>query len=146
MIYQCRIPAEEIAFVWKGMSDKQINGELDKFTGGVSGLPTTRYLVGTTSCFSVGITLNMAISITLLEPDFRLSTMVQLFARHCRQGNKNPETYVWLLLVANNSIETKILEVNNLRKAILAAETRKVGGNHGGIVASKGSRDTELNE
>jgi hypothetical protein len=57
-------------------------------------MPSARYLVGTSSSFSAGLTLSMAIGITLLEPDFRLSTMVQLFARHCRQGNKNADTYV----------------------------------------------------
>jgi hypothetical protein len=55
--------------------------------------------------------------------------MVQIFARHCRQGNRNSATYVWLLLAKNNAIETEILEVKKSTESDPAAENRKVGEN-----------------
>jgi hypothetical protein len=52
--------------------------------------------------------------------------MVQLYGRHCRQGNKNKKTWTWQFIAANNAIENKIIEVNDLRGKIAQVEMRKV--------------------
>lgn len=89
--------------------------------------PTARYIVATSSSFSVGITLSEALTVGFLEPDFRLATMLQGFARHTRQGNKNPVTYSYLCEVAGNRVEERIVEVSKLRGSIDAATARKTG-------------------
>ncbi len=126
MVYVLSIEKNLIAFTHKGLTEKLINKELGKFCGDEKGTTTARYLVGTTSTFGTGLTLNMAVGLCLLEPDFRVSSMTQLYARHCRQNNPNPRTYVWQLLARNNAIEEKIIEVNDLRGKIAQVELRKV--------------------
>lgn len=93
-----KIPPDAIVFLDKRtMSQAKIEQGLERFQGkmeevdGKAALP--RYIIATTSSFGAGLTLSEVIGIVLLEPDFRLSLMLQLFARHNRQGNKNQEIY-----------------------------------------------------
>ncbi len=126
------------------MSEKQISKELSTFCGDEKTSPSARYLVGTTSTFGTGLTLNMAIGLLLLEPDFRLSSMTQLYARHCRQNNPNKVTYTWQLLATNNAIETKIIEVNNLRGKIAQVELRKVADERAAKENAREIEDVEM--
>src|SRR5665213_573075 len=118
MVYVLEIDKSQIAFTHKAMNETKISRELARFCGAEGKESTARYLVGTTSTFGTGLTLNMAIGLGLLEPDFRLSAMVQLYGRHCRQGNRNQKTWTWQFIAANNAIEDKIIEVNDLRGKI----------------------------
>jgi hypothetical protein len=88
--------------------------------------PTATYCFATSSSFSVGLTLSVAKVVCFLEPDYRQSTMLQGFARACRQGNKNQTTYAWCLLAKGNSIEQRIMENNRLRSEIAKTAERKI--------------------
>jgi len=108
------------------MSQTRIDTALDSFHGRVENVPQPRLLIATTASFGVGQTLNEAIGLGLLEPDFRLHTMLQVYGRHCRQGNKNPKTWCWLFLAMNNDVEDKITSVNKMRARIQETTEGKV--------------------
>jgi hypothetical protein len=84
MVYVLKIPEKDIVFTYKAMSESNIRRELAKFCGDEDTKPTTRYLVRTTSTFSTGLTLNITIRLGLLEPDFRISAMIQMYRRYYR--------------------------------------------------------------
>lgn len=108
------------------MQQTQIDKALDSFRSQVEGVPKPRLLIATTASFGVGQTLNEAIGLGLLEPDYRLHAMLQVFGRHCRQGNKNPKTWCWLFLASNNMVEDRITLINNMRARIQATTEGKV--------------------
>jgi len=83
-------------------------------------------LIATTASFGQGQTLNQSVGLGLLEPDYRLSMILQTFGRHTRQGNPNPETYSWLFLTRNNGVEARITSVSELRSLIHQTITTKV--------------------
>jgi hypothetical protein len=62
--------------VWitKDLPQTKIDLELAKFRGDVPpGKKRPRFIVATTSAFGVGLTLNEAVLIALLEPDYRVA-------------------------------------------------------------------------
>jgi SNF2 family DNA or RNA helicase len=140
MVYILEIPKKDIIFLNKTMPQKKITTELARFhidpTKELQNQGSTaRYIVATSSAFSVGITLSEALTVGFLEPDFRPATMLQGFARHTRQGNQNPVTYSYLCEVVGNRVEERIVEVSKLRASIDAATGRKT--------ASTGAEPTE---
>jgi hypothetical protein len=60
MVYILKIHKKDIAFTHKGMNERKISKELARFCGAEGCEATARYLVGTTSTFGTGLTLNMA--------------------------------------------------------------------------------------
>lgn len=82
-------------------------------------------MLATSSAISIGLTLAEAISVSFLEPDYDPGKLAQGFARHCRQGNQNPEVYCYIFLAKGNRIEDKILEISQLRKQIDSVQNRK---------------------
>jgi hypothetical protein len=114
------------------MTQSKINDELERFHADpysptpVAEQKTPRYVIATSSAFSVGLTLTEAIAIIFLEPDFKAETMAQGFSRHWRQGNKNEVVHSFLLLAQANNVEDRIMTVNKLRAGIEKAATRKV--------------------
>jgi hypothetical protein len=124
-----KIPMEDVIFLSKTMRQTEIDNDLKRFrididVGGAKP-ETARYIVATTGSMAVGLTLSEAVSITLLEPDFRRHVMLQCFCRHCRQGNKNPVTYSNLCVARGSSIEERINQVNDLRGSIERATSRR---------------------
>jgi hypothetical protein len=143
MIHILKIPTEEIIFINKTMGAKKIDMELARFHIDVdqSSLDqqTARYIVTTSGACSHGLTLAEAISVGFLEPDYRASTMLQGYARHCRQGNKNTKVYSWMFLAKNNPVEGRICQVNKLRQSIneAAEESTKATKPAGGREAQR---------
>ena len=124
------VPKKDLIFVHKLLSQKKITDELSRFSVNVDKQDiehqaTARFILATSSSFAVGLTLSEASTVTFLEPDYRLHIMLQGFARHCRQGNKNPTTHSWLIRAAQSAVEDRICEVNTLRTAISKAAQRK---------------------
>lgn len=110
------------------MTQSQIDNCLEAFHGGRPGEGSPpRLLIATTSSFGVGQTLNEAVGLGLLEPDYRLFAMLQAFGRHCRQGNQNPKTWSWLFRASNNGVEDRITSVNKMRARIEETTEGKVG-------------------
>jgi len=111
------------------MKPKAISDELARFhvdlNKELKGQKTARYIVATSSAFAVGLTLAEAISVGFQEPDYRAATMLQGYARHCRQGNKNMTVYSWMFLAERSAVEDKIVRVNKLRATINEAVERK---------------------
>jgi len=58
------------------MNKRKISKELARFYRAKGCKATIRYLISTISTFSTSLTLNIAIKLGLLEPNFRLSTIV----------------------------------------------------------------------
>lgn len=85
------------------------------------------YLIGQTNCFGVGVTLNQAFAIGLLEPAFNPAEEGQLFARHCRIFNLFSHTECWSFLAKDNSVERRITDKNRVREMITSTVARKVG-------------------
>jgi hypothetical protein len=136
MVYILKIPKDDIIFVTKVMSQGKITEQLARFHVDLSKedpqQKTARYIVATTSAFSVGLTLSEALTVGILEPDFRLATMLQSWSRHNRQGNKNLVTKSYLCKVSGNQVEERIVEVSTLRSSINAATARKTASSTGG--------------
>jgi hypothetical protein len=125
MVHILKIPKADIIWINKLMSAKALTTELARFKTDVNkeslNQKTARYIIGTTGAFAVGLMLSEAISVGLLEPDFRAATMIQSMGRHCRQGNKNELVCSWLFLAKWNVIEERIRMVNRLRAQITSA-------------------------
>ena len=130
MVHIRKISEDDIIWVNKGdMTPDQISKALSRFKVNYdSEIPvkTARYIIATSSAFATGLTLNEAISVTFLEPDFNAVTILQGFARHWRQGNKNKKVYSYLLIAVGNHTEDRIQNKNKLRGAIQEATKRKV--------------------
>jgi hypothetical protein len=136
MKYTLKIPERDLIWISKLRTPKQITNQLKRFHKDlgvelkkregkeVEELHTARYIIATSASFSVGITLNEAISICFLEPDYRPHTMKQGYARHTRNGNPNKLVHSWLLTAKGNAQEERILEVNAVRANITAATKR----------------------
>jgi hypothetical protein len=128
MVHILKIPKADIIWINKLMSAKALTAELARFKTDVNreslNQKTARYIIGTTGAFAVGLTLSEAISVGLLEPDFRVATMIQSMGRHCRQGNKNEVVCSWLFLAKGNMVEQRICRVNKLRSQITSAVTK----------------------
>ncbi len=106
-------------WITKDMPQGKIDAQLAKFHGDVPpGKRRPRFIVATTSAFGVGLTLNEAVLICLLEPDYRVAMELQTFARHNRLGNKNKKTFSVLLYAEGNEREEKIRAMNAVRKRI----------------------------
>jgi hypothetical protein len=106
------IPDEDIVFIHKGgMSQSQANAKLDIFHGKdlEEGQERPRFLVAMTSTLSYGLTLNEAYCITLLEPDYKISTILQLFGRNNRLGGNNNRSWGFLLHTEGNELEDNII-------------------------------------
>ncbi len=113
------IPEDEIVFLYKLLSQPEVDRGLMRFHGELRGQRRwPRYIIATTSAFGTGLTLSEAVTVCLLEPDYRLSAELQCFARHSRQGNKNKATFSWLLYAVGNSREDNIRKRNKARKLI----------------------------
>ncbi|ESZ92640.1 hypothetical protein SBOR_6974 [Sclerotinia borealis F-4128] len=133
MIHILKFRREDVVFLHKPMGQTKINAALARFHIDINcktpaeEQKTARYIVATSSSFAVGLTLAEAISVGFLEPDYHADTVAQGISRHCRQGNKNLEHGVesWMFMVKDNRVETRIFEVNNLRKQIINAAERK---------------------
>lgn len=97
--------------------DVDNNGELQN--------DTPQLMSATSSAVSIGLTITEAMAVAFVEPDVRLATMAQGWARHWRQGNKNRIVYSLLYIAADNEVEEKIMAVNQLRKKIGGAVKRK---------------------
>jgi hypothetical protein len=65
------------------------------------------------------MTLAEGLTLGFLEPDFRRSTILQGFTRHCRQGNKNPLVFAWLFLATVSPVEERIQTINALNVSVL---------------------------
>jgi len=119
---------KDLIFVTKLLPQSKITAEFARFHVDINqeaGRSTTaRYIISTTSCFGHGLTFSEAISVGMLEPDFRASTMAQVWCRHYRQGNKKSNVYTWLFVCKDSKTEERILEVNKLREGITAAASR----------------------
>jgi hypothetical protein len=89
--------------------------------------PTATYLVGMSSCFSLGLTLAEAILIALLEPTFACDDMAQVFSRHVRFGNKMVATQCILLVAKESLTEQRIELVNGMREKIQETVRGRVG-------------------
>jgi hypothetical protein len=113
-------------FVNKTLSPGKIDDAFERFHGEGNNASKPRLLIATTSSFGVGLTFSEAIGLCLLEPDFRLDVMFQVFGRHCRQGNKNLKTWCWLLLTSQNGVEERIMSVNKMRARIQESTEARV--------------------
>jgi len=117
-----------VVWLHQGLTQKKKNQAIANYQDSSALDPDTtipRYLIAQTSTFSVGLTFQEVFGICLIEPDFRLDAMLQVFARHCRQGNINPITHSWMLLASSNATEEKIMEINQLKGSINKAMVRK---------------------
>lgn len=126
-----KIDPSDLVFLNKTMSASEITKGLERFQGNVDSPTyatdhTARYIIATTSSFALGLTLAEAKYVALLEPDFQLSTVTQVFARHCRQGNKEKVVFAYLFRAKDSIVEERIQNVNNLRQLIDQATERKV--------------------
>lgn len=126
MVHILKIPEHEILFIHKALSQKNIDSLIAQFHGDVLDKGQPRYIVATSSAFGVGLTFSEVVGIGLLEPDYTVATELQLFCRHNRIGNKNPETYSWLFFAVDNEREERIRKRNHIRKKIDEALERKV--------------------
>jgi hypothetical protein len=125
-----KIPKSDVIFVNKIMTAKNITKELDRFHVDLTKEkskqdPTARHIIATSSALAVGLTLGEAMTVAFLEPDFRPATTIQGYFRHCRQGNQNAKVYSWMFIASRSAVEERIQNVNNLRKGIIAAASRK---------------------
>lgn len=124
------------------MTPAQISKELERFKADVNkkvqDQKTARYIIATSSAFSVGLTLSEAISVGFLEPDYRATTMIQGLSRHCRQGNKNPQVCSWIFRAKGSTVEERICQVNRLRSCITKAAARTSNSVEGGDLAVAG--------
>jgi hypothetical protein len=121
MIHVLGIPRSSILFLHKLLSQNDIDKGLARFHGNAKereGEQRPRYSLATTSAFGVGLTLNEAVAIGLLEPDYRVATELQTFSRHNRMGNRNKQTFCWLFYTKGNARENMIRERNHVRKQI----------------------------
>jgi len=64
------------------MNELRISKELVKFYRAKGKEPIVRYLISIILTFRTSLTLNIAIRLGLLKPNFRLSTMIQLYRRY----------------------------------------------------------------
>jgi len=87
---------------------------------------TARFIVATSAAIAVGLTLAEAINVTIIEPDYIITNMIQSWGRHCRQGNKNKLVYSILLTAKDNMTEEKIMIINSYKSVIEKASSRKV--------------------
>lgn len=112
------------------MGQSKIDSELTRFHGNVeSHIPlaqqaTPQFIVWTSSCGSVGLTLAEALSVIMFEPDYDINTVIQSYYRHCRQGNKNKVVYTGMLYIEGNATEERILMRTELRQRIQSTTTR----------------------
>lgn len=99
------------------MSAKETEELLEKFTGSSDSAQdhNARFIVTTSQCFSVGLTLTQAISVTFLEPDYRPDVMAQGYARHYRQGSIWEKVFIGLLEASGNIVEERIMNQNKLK-------------------------------
>src|SRR4051812_35102077 len=98
------------------MSPKAIESELIRFTGDYEGhKPTARFIVGTSYCCGVGLTLTGAISVTFLEPDNNPDILQQSWYRHRRQGSSHDKVFCGMIRIKGNEVEERIMEMNKLK-------------------------------
>ena len=115
------ISPDEIIFCSKLLNLQQLTDELKRFRSDEPGespeeiRKRPRYIVGTCASFGIGMTFSEVFGICLMEPDYKLAIELQLFCRHCRQGNKNETCRSWLLYAKNNEREARILDMNHAR-------------------------------
>ena len=132
------------------MSAKALTIELAQFKTNVNkeslNQKTAQYIISTTGAFAVGLTLSKAISVGLLEPNFRTATIIQSIGQHCQQGNKNEVVYSWLFLAKGNVIKEKIRMVNRLYAQITSAVAKPLGSAMEGLgLAQLDEEDTDAN-
>ena len=84
MVYVLKILKKDIVFTYKAMSESNIRRELAKFYRDEDTKPITKYLVRITSTFSTSLTLNIIIRLSLLEPDFYILVIIQMYRRYYR--------------------------------------------------------------
>jgi hypothetical protein len=113
-----KFPEEDVLWVTKVDGAANINKALKQWHAKGNDVHHPRFLVGTTSVFNVGLTLTEALAVVLIEPDYRISYELQLFARNNRLGQKNPYSLGILLYNADDKRESDLREKNRLKKLI----------------------------
>ena len=74
-----------------------------------TGVKACRFLVGTSATLGTGFTLTKAFRIVLVEPDWLVSTELQVRKRVNRIGQRNLKTISYRLLAPDSVIEKGIL-------------------------------------
>lgn len=126
--YELRVHERDLVFLNKTMPQAKIDQGISDFNNGRdSDDHNPRLLIATTATFGLGQTLNKAIALSLLEPDYRLHAILQVMRRHTRQGNPNKRTWSWMFRTRNNGVEARITDVNIKRARIDETIESKVG-------------------
>ncbi|KAK6591571.1 hypothetical protein H4I96_12300 [Botrytis cinerea] len=79
-----------------------------------------RYMVAQCSAFAVGLTLNEAYAVGLLEPSYDAAQELQAFSRHSRMGNKEKRTETWLFYNTDDEKELALIERKSRRDSMRA--------------------------
>ncbi|TGO31766.1 hypothetical protein BHYA_0414g00020 [Botrytis hyacinthi] len=127
--HYCNVSKEDVIFVNKLQTAKEQGDLLGYWHGDVKGEAQAkastephvpRYMVAQCSAFAVGLTLNEAYAVGLLEPSYDAAQELQAFSRHSRMGNKEKKTETWLFYNVDDEKELALIERNSKRDSMRA--------------------------
>jgi hypothetical protein len=116
-----RVPTKDIVWIYLQLGYDEVQRRLELFLGppesdaeNLAARHRPRYMVATTGSFNVGLTMDKALFIAMLEPEHRVHYEAQVLARIYRQGNRNPKVH-GIIITGNCNVERRVVRKSGVR-------------------------------